>query len=200
MKMGLPIAKLVIATNENDILSRFWATGAYEIHGVSPTISPSMDIQIASNFERYLYDLQGRSAERVRGLMANLRQQGGFSLDNAAMAKARQTFDAGAADEAATKATIKRVLAETGELVDPHTAVGLAVAETHDEARRGPAPMIVLATASAAKFPDAVTEASGVHPTLPPHLADLMEREERLETAANDLATVQTLIRSRFRP
>lgn len=196
-KMGLPVAKLIVATNRNDILARFFESGDYRKGGVTPTISPSMDIQVASNFERLLFDMHGRDAAQVRGLMADLDKNGGFSVSANALAESRQLFAAGRADEATTKATIKQAYRlSNGLLVDPHTAVGLAVAAEQRSRRAVPAeiPLITLATADAAKFPDAVREATGEHPSLPPRMADLFERPERQTVLPNDVAAVRAFI------
>ncbi len=191
--MGLPIRRLVVATNRNDILARFFESGLYRAAEVRSTMSPSMDIQVASNFERLLFDLAGRDGGRVAALMASFAQSGEIALEAERLAAARETFDAVAVDEEATLAAIARVYAETGMLIDPHTAVGVAAART---CRRDPeTPLVVLATAHPAKFPEAVERATGVRPSLPARLADLLEREERYDVLANDLATIQDHIR-----
>jgi threonine synthase len=177
-KMGLPIERLVIATNANDILTRTLESGAYETRGVMPTIAPSMDIQISSNFERLLYEVHGRDGGEIRRLMARLGQSGGFTLDGPALDAIRARFDAGRASEAEISATIARTLEESGYLLDPHTAIGVHVAE-HCPA--GDAPMVVLATAHPAKFPDAVEAACGVRPALPPSLEPMMSAPERFQ-------------------
>jgi threonine synthase len=176
--MGLPIDRLTVATNVNDILARTIATGTYELREVVPTSSPSMDIQVASNFERLLFDIHGRDGRVVRALMASLAQSGRFALSASALSALRAVFSADRADEDETAATIRTLLRETGHLVDPHTAVGIAVAEK--EIRDQSIPMIVLGTAHPAKFPDAVEAASGVRPQLPEWLADLDRRPERV--------------------
>jgi len=192
-RMGLPIDRLIVATNENDILHRTLQTGTYRRAGVTPTISPSMDIQVSSNFERLLFELYDREGPAVAGLMAELSSKGEFTLSQGAREALAEEFDSARADQAATSATIARVRAETGHILDPHTAVGVAAAM----ARRGdPAiPMIALGTAHAAKFPDAVEAACGVRPALPPRMADLYERDERLTVVPNDLGAIESLIR-----
>lgn len=191
-RMGLPVADLVIATNRNDILSRCLHSGVYDMRDVQPSLSPSMDIQISSNFERLLFALYDQDSAAIRGLMESLRQNGRFHLSAAAHARLKERFCSGAADDSATLATIASVYRETGYLLDPHTAVGVHAART---CRRVPdAPMVTLATAHPAKFPDAVTQASGVHPALPPHLADIFDRPERLRVLPNDAAAIQSLI------
>ena len=127
--MGLPVDRLVIATNVNDILARTIATGSYELREVVPTSSPSMDIQVASNFERLLFDAYGRDGRAVRALMASLAQSRRFVLSAPALSAIRAVFSAGRADENETAATIRTMLRETGHFIDPHTAVGVAVAE-----------------------------------------------------------------------
>lgn len=193
-QMGLSIEQLVIATNQNDILHRTLETGEHRKGEVRPSISPSMDIQVSSNFERVLFDALGRDGQAVARLMADL-GQGGFALPPEALAFLRRTFASGRASEEETLATIARTYAETGELVCPHTAVGLKVAAEH----QGAAPMVTLATAHPAKFPDAVEQATGQHPALPEHMADLFERPERLTRVANDVARIESLIRERRR-
>jgi len=176
--MGLPIDRLTVATNVNDILARTIATGAYELRDVVPTSSPSMDIQVASNFERLVFDIYRRDGRVVRALMASLAQSRRFALSASALSALRAVFSADRADEDETAATIRTMLRETEQLIDPHTAVGIAVAEK--EIRDQSIPMIVLGTAHPAKFPDAVEAASGVRPQLPEWLADLDRRPERV--------------------
>lgn len=200
VKMGLPVAKLIVATNRNDILARFFASGDYRKGGVEPTISPSMDIQVASNFERLLFDMHGRDGAQIRKLMGELDQTGGFTVSPNALAETRQLFAAGKADEAATRAMLKTACeAGNGLLVDPHTAVGLVVAAEQRAARAIPAEtaLITLATADAAKFPAAVEAATGRHPALPPRMADLFERAERQTILKNDYAIVRNFIETR---
>lgn len=178
-RMGLPVGRLRIATNVNDILARTLATGAYEVRQVHATSSPSMDIQVSSNFERLVFEAAGRDAAVVRGLMASLSQSGRFELPAQAVRAIRHDFDAGSADEDETAAAIRAAWREQGELVDPHTAVALAVEER--ETANPPVPMVMLSTAHPAKFPDAVEAACGVRPDLPGWLSGLMTRPERIE-------------------
>ena len=192
-RMGLPIDRLVVATNQNDILHRCLQTGAYRPDGVSPSISPSMDIQVSSNFERALFEAYGRDGGAVRQLMDELKS-GGFTVSQGALEALREVFDSGACSEDATRDSIRRTFDETGELLCPHTAVGVQVARQH---LKPDVPMITLATAHPAKFPAAVEEASGQHPPLPPHMADLYERPERIIRVANDLGAIESLIRQR---
>jgi threonine synthase len=195
-RMGLPIDRLVVATNVNDILARTLATGTYEVREVVATSSPSMDIQVSSNFERLLFEACGRDAAQVRGLMASLAQSGRFSVSTPALGKIRELFSAGRADENETAAEIRTTLRETARLIDPHTAVGLAVAEkeTRDPTRDSAIPMIVLGTAHPAKFPDAVNAACGVRPELPEWLGDLTARKERATTMPVDQAAIEKFI------
>jgi threonine synthase len=192
-RMGLPIDKLVIATNQNDILDRALRSGDYRTNGVRPSISPSMDIQVSSNFERALFDAYGRDGAAITALMAEMKT-GGFRISQGAIEALRGTFASGRCDEVETLATIHRTLAQTGELLCPHSAVGVKVAEEHI----GLAPMITLATAHPAKFPDAVERATGIRPGLPPHMADLFDKPERMTRVPNDLAALQALVRERI--
>ena len=191
-QMGLPIEKLVIATNQNDILDRAMRSGDYRTHGVRPSISPSMDIQVSSNFERALFDAYGRDGSAVAALMAELKQ-GGFHISANAMAALGAQFASGRCSEEETLDTIRRTFARTGEILCPHSAVGVKVAEEH----LGTIPMITLATAHPAKFPDAVESAMGQRPALPPRMADLFGRPERVTRAPDDLAALEALIRER---
>ena len=193
-RMGLAVDRLVVATNENDILARTLGSGRYEVSGVTATSSPSMDIQVSSNFERLLFEAASRDAGTVVRAMDGLRQSGAFTLADAEREAVAADFEAGRADEAAVFATIRETLAETGYLLDPHTAVGLAVARE----RRDPAvPMVTLATAHPAKFPDAVEAACGTRPPLPPRMGDLMTRGERFKLIPNELAALEGFIRER---
>jgi threonine synthase len=195
--MGLPVDRLVVATNVNDILTRTIATGIYELRDVVPTSSPSMDIQVASNFERLLFDIHGRDGRAVRALMASLAQSRRFALSAQALSALRAVFSADRADENETAAAIRTMLRETGHLIDPHTAVAVAVAEK--ETRDPSIPMVVLGTAHPAKFPDAVEAACGVRPPLPEWLADLDRRPERVTTLPVDQMAVERHILSASR-
>ncbi|MGR3822882.1 MAG: threonine synthase [Salipiger marinus] len=193
-RMGLPIDRLVVATNQNDILHRCLTSGGYVTSEVHPSISPSMDIQVSSNFERALFDAYDRDGAAVAQLMTELKS-GGFHVSQGARQALREVFDSGRTSEDDTLATITRTLTQTGELLCPHSAVGVAVAE----AQRDPAvPMVTLATAHPAKFPDAVERATGHRPALPERMADLFDRPERVTPVANDLAALETLIRERI--
>jgi threonine synthase len=197
-RMGLPIERLTIATNSNDILARTLDTGAYEMRGVTATTSPSMDIQISSNFERLLFEAHGRDGAAVRRLMQSLQQSGRFEIAGEALARIRSEFDATALGEDEVAAEIAACWTQAGYLVDPHTAIGVGAARR--ALKRDPAtPMIVLGTAHPAKFPAAVKAASGVEPKLPAHLSDLMERKERLTLLPNDLGEVEAFVRRHAR-
>jgi threonine synthase len=191
-RLGLPIDRLVIATNVNDILARTLSTGTYELRDVVPTTSPSMDIQVASNFERLVFDAYDRDANAVRALMGSLAQSRRFALSARALAHIRALFTADRADEEEVAATMRSVRRETGNFVDPHTAVGIAVAEK--ETRDPAVPMVVLATAHAAKFPDAVEAACGERPQLPEWLSDLNQRPERVTVLPADQSAVEHFV------
>lgn len=191
--MGLPIEKLIIGSNRNDILDRFFKSGEMRVETVVPTISPSMDIQVSSNFERLLFDLHDRDGERLSAQMADFRATGAFRVTPDQLAKARALFDSHRLDDDGIRATIAETLARTGQLVDPHTAVGLAAAR---QCRvDADVAVVSLACAHPAKFPEAVERASGRVPALPPRLADLFDRPERTTVLPNDLTTIQQHIR-----
>ncbi len=192
-RMGLPIEQLVIATNQNDILHRALSSGHYKVGEVAASISPSMDIQVSSNFERALFEAYGRDGNAVRQLMGEL-EQGGFAISQGALQALRETYASARVSEAETSAEISRQLAATGQIICPHTAVGTKVAANHS----GNVPMITLATAHTAKFPDAVEAATGIHTPLPKHMADLYERPERITNVANDLSAIEHLITERI--
>jgi threonine synthase len=193
-RMGLPIDRLVVATNVNDILVRTFATGTYEIRDVIATTSPSMDIQVSSNFERLLFDAYGRDAQAVRALMASLAQHRRFVLSASAIKELRSLFTTDRADEQESAAEIRAWVREADYCVDPHTAVALAVAEK--EKRDPSVPMVVLSTAHPAKFPDAVKAACGVTPALPDTLADLGRRNERIVVLPADQTAVERYVTS----
>ncbi len=194
-RMGLPIAKLNIATNQNDILHRCLETGTYAKGTVSPSISPSMDIQVSSNFERALFDAYDRDGAAIAQLMDELQSEGSFKVSQGALETLRDTFGSGRASESETSETIRTARAQMGELLCPHTAVGVKVAE---ELRDPATPMVTLATAHPAKFPDAVEAATGIRPPLPIRMADLYDRPERSTQVPNDLAALETLIEERI--
>jgi threonine synthase len=195
-QMGLPIERLVIATNANDILRRTLDKGRYEMDGVQSTISPSMDIQISSNFERLLFEASGRDGAVIARMMAALKQSRGFELPAECLANIRRDFAAGTTDEAETQSVIARTFEQSAYLLDPHTAVGVGVARKLPQSS---VPMVTLATAHPAKFPDAVASASGVTPELPAWLADLHQRPERVSVLDNDQRAIEEFIVARSR-
>ena len=195
--MGLPIEALMISTNRNDILTRFFETGEMKMSNVEPSFSPSMDIQISSNFERYLFDLLGRDSMKLTEYMNEFKKNGKFKLGDNLMAQARKDFRAHRCNDEETLAMIKACYDETAEVIDPHTAVGLSAALAY---KGDPSvPVVNLACAHAAKFPDAVEKATGRRPELPERLDDLMERPEVLTPLPNDLQQVQTFVREHSR-
>ena len=198
MKMGLPIEKLIVATNSNDILTRFFEKGAMEKGAVTPTLAPSMDIQISSNFERYLFELMGRDSVALKKAMTDFAEKGHFEVTKDQLTQALTLFDAGRADDAATLETIARIYKEADLLMDPHSAIGLNVAYAQRD-KRGPSdvPIVSLACAHPAKFPDAVKKATGVHPALPAFLSDLMDRDEVMHKLDNDLVSLQHYIKEK---
>ena len=191
-RMGLPIDRLIIATNVNDILTRTLATGTYEPRAVVATTSPSMDIQVSSNFERLLFEAYDRDAGAIRAAMASLTQGRRFTLSARALSSIRALFTADRADEDEVAATMRTVKRETGNFIDPHTAVAIAVAEK--ETRDPAVPMVVLSTAHAAKFPDAVEAACGVRPALPEWLTSISERPERVTALPADQSAVERFV------
>jgi threonine synthase len=190
-RMGLPVERLVIATNDNDILARTLSSGRYETRGVVATTSPSMDIQVSSNFERLLFEASDRDARATVASMESLKQSGAFSVAEGTLAAIRRDFAAGRSSMDETAAAIRAMLDGNGYLCDPHTATAIHVA------RRQPAtstPMIVLSTAHPAKFPDAVEAAVASRPNLPSWLSGLMEREETYSVLPSDLEMVEDYI------
>ncbi len=195
--MGLPIERLVVGSNRNDILTRFFKTGRMTLEPVQPTLSPSMDIQISSNFERLLFDLYDRDGPSLAAAMAGFRRSGELAPGEERWRTARAVFDAHRLDDRETLQAIADIHAGSGELVDPHTAIGVAAAHA---ARHGDSvPTVALATAHPAKFPEAVERATGIRPPLPAALADLDERPETVEVLPNDVRTVKDFIRGRQR-
>lgn len=190
-RMGLPVDRLVIATNDNDILARTLKTGRYEMRGVVATTSPSMDIQISSNFERLLFEAHGRDPQAIRRQMEGLKQSGAFEIGEKVLKAIRKEFRAGRATQKQVAATIAETLEKTGYLLDPHTATGVFVAAKN---ARTASPMVTLSTAHPAKFPAAVKSASGIDPALPSWLAGMMQREERFEILDPELDTVEAFI------
>lgn len=190
-QMGLPIERLVIASNVNDILPRTVATGVYEKRGVTATTSPSMDIEVSSNFERYLFEAQGRDSALIRGQMAALAQSGRFEVKGGPELLARD-FSAASASEEDVAEIIRRTRQVSGYMTEPHTACGLVAAERC--LKPGSTPQVVLSTAHPAKFPDTIERILGERPQLPPRLASLMTDEERTTLLPNDLRAVESFI------
>ncbi|MGH6862994.1 MAG: threonine synthase, partial [Methylocella sp.] len=195
-RLGLPIDRLVIATNSNDILTRALASGGYVVQTVRPTQSPSMDIQVSSNFERLLFEAHGRDAGALCRLIAGVQQSQGFSIASGPLKTIRAEFDAFSVAEAETTREIARTWRETGFLADPHTAVGLSAARTA-KAHASGSLHVVLGTAHPAKFPDAIAHATGLRPELPGHLAGLFERKEKYSILPNDQTEIERFIRAR---
>ncbi|MEY4819481.1 MAG: threonine synthase [Actinomycetota bacterium] len=193
-QMGADIEKLIVGSNSNDILTRFFETHSMDMVPVVPTLSPSMDIQISSNFERLLFDMNNRDGGATTEQLNQFRQLGKLSVEPDQFAKwIAPTFLAHRVNDAETLAVMKRIYGESGMLVDPHTAVGIASAEACAEPG---VPTITLATAHPAKFPDAVKKATGVHPALPDHVADLFDRKERIVNLPNDLQAIEAFVAS----
>ena len=194
-KMGLPIRRLVVASNKNDILTRFFDTGKLVLGEVQPSLSPSMDIQVSSNFERLMFELFGREGAAVKEAMVTLRTTGVLDLGQTRLNEARILFDGRRADDQRTIEVIRDIAQATGELIDPHTAVGIAAALEAD--LPADVPLVALACAHPAKFPDAVTEATGQRPPLPDRLADLYQRPETFTRLPNDVEAVKQFVRDR---
>jgi threonine synthase len=196
-KMGLPIEALIVASNRNDILTRFFETGEMKTNAVEPSISPSMDIQISSNFERYLFELLDHDSHALRETMIAFKQSGQFTIAPERLARTRTAFLAHRCSDEETLLTIRQCFEKTGFVIDPHTAVALSGALAHEASLKGP--IIALACAHAAKFPDAVEQALGIRPSLPARLGDLLARPEKLMALQNNLSHVQDFIKSHAR-
>ena len=194
-RLGLPIEKLIVGSNANDILTRFFDSGTMEMAGVVPTLSPSMDIQISSNFERLLFEHYRRDGLAVAKVMRRFRKNGHVNFGKARWRAMRKQFEGYRVGDNATKAMIGEIYRLTGELLDPHTSIGVAAARSADT---GNTPVITMATAHPAKFPRAVEEATGRHPALPPRLADLMGREERMDVLPAETRAVADFISGRL--
>ena len=192
-RMGLPIEKLVVATNRNDILNRALSTGRYDVQKVMPSLSPSMDIQVSSNFERALFDAMDRDGAQVAQAMNDLKA-GDFEIPPDVLVKLKQHFSSGRCDESETLKTIRHMYERTGEVLCPHSAVGVKVATQH----QGKEPMITLATAHPAKFPDAIEQAIGQRPDLPPRMADLYTLDEHITQMPNARVALQSFIQERI--
>jgi threonine synthase len=189
-RMGLPVDRLVIGTNRNDILARYFATGQMAIAPVEPSLSPSMDIQVSSNFERLLFELKGRSGAAVGEAMRRFRQNGRMPGDDQGWRLARRLFSAHKLDDAQTVKTIADTYARSGMMIDPHTAVAVGAARAEIAAGEASSPMVALACAHPAKFPDAIERATGIRPPLPPALSDIFERRERITVLPSDIGAV----------
>ncbi len=197
-RMGLPIERLVVATNENDILARAMAEGRYRPKGVTATLSPSMDIEVSSNFERLMFEASDQDPELIRAMMTDFARHGWFEIPSTVLQRIRADFSAERIDEAACIAEMTRVYRESGLILDPHSAIGVSAARRALES--SPAtPVVSLGTAHPAKFPDAVERATGIRPPLPPHLTGLMEREETSVVLANDRIAVADYLRETAR-
>ncbi len=202
--LGLPIERLVIGTNANDILARYLTSGAMTIAPVVPSLSPSMDIQVASNFERLLFELYDKDGAAVTQAIGNFRVTGSLPQDDDAWRRTRALFSAYRVDDSMTLATIADTYRRSGLLIDPHTAVAVAAARAElaraELAEEGGAtPIVALATAHPAKFPDAVERATGIRPALPPALAEIIEKRERVTTLPNDVGAVARFVRAHAR-
>jgi len=184
----------VIATNQNDILHRTLEAGSYTTEGVVPSISPSMDIQVSSNFERALFYAYDQDGAAVKEQMDSLKQGGSFKVSQGAYQSLKETYASGRVSEVQTSAMITTAQAQMGELLCPHSAIGVHVAQDH----LGATPMITLATAHPAKFPAAVEAASGTHPPLPARMADLYDRDETITHVKGDVTAIQNIIRERI--
>jgi threonine synthase len=193
--MGLPIQQLIVGSNRNDILTRFFHSGAMKMSKVAPSLSPSMDIQVSSNLERLLFDLFDRKGERLGAAMTAFRETGRFTAPKKGWAQTAKLFKAHRLDDRETLAAMRDIHKRTGMLVDPHSAIGIAAAlEQRKTGKSDATPTIALATAHPAKFPDAVEKATGIRPGLPAHLSDLLSRKERLSELPNDLKKVQDYV------
>jgi len=197
-RMGLPIAQLIVGSNRNDILTRFLSNNDMTVRAVEPSLSPSMDIQVSSNFERLLFELLGRDARATTDTMLRFRTEGRMPVTNEAWREATQIFRGFALDDEGILAEIARLHRTSGYLADPHTAVGTAAALAVPPSDRA-IPVVVAATAHPAKFPDAVRQATGITPPLPARLADLYERPERLSRLPARLEAIETFVRSHAR-
>ena len=196
--MGLPVGRLSVATNENDILARALVTGRYEMAGVVATSSPSMDIQISSNFERLLYEVTGRDAPLLRSMMTTLQQSKSFTIPAQALDVMRRDFTALRADRDAVDDEMKQTWQRAGYLLDPHTAIGVKAARALLKDDRA-TPVVALGTAHPAKFPEAVKAATGIHPALPDHLSDLLSRNERVTLLPNNQEKIEAFITAHAR-
>jgi threonine synthase len=197
--LGLPIGRLIVGTNANDILARYLTRGDMSVATVVPSLSPSMDIQISSNFERLLFELKGQNGAAIAAALRNFRQSGTLPPDDQSWRRARDLFAGHRVDDEMTVATIADTYRRTGMLIDPHSAVGVHAARAVLETDDGDGPMVALATAHPAKFPDAVERATGIRPPVPPALAEIFEKRERIVVLPNDVGAVTRFVRSHAR-
>jgi threonine synthase len=197
-RMGLPIERLIVGANRNDILARFITSNDMSAKPVEPSLSPSMDIQVSSNFERLLFELLGRDAKATAETMTRFRAEGHMPVPDTAWKQATELFHGFTLSDDGILTEIRRLHAESAYLADPHTAVATAAARAHRPADRG-IPVVVASTAHPAKFPDAVEQATGFRPPLPARMADLYEREERYEVMPNDLGVIEAMVRGHAR-
>ena len=193
-QMGAPLRRLIVASNDNDILTRFFNSHTMDVTGVHPTLSPSMDIQVSSNFESLLFEMNNRDGAVTAAQLSRFRDKGKLVVEPDQFDQwITPTFAAGRANDHDTLSAIRSVYENTGMLIDPHTAVGVKVAREFAE---DGVPMLTMATAHPAKFPDAVERATGERPVLPEHLADLLDRPEHTSHLPNDLAAVEAFVAS----
>lgn len=195
-KMGLPIDQFIIGSNRNDILTRFFESGEMTQRIVEPSLSPSMDIQISSNFERYLFEVSGRDAAKISQTMEAFKQNGSFAADSALFEAVKQQFSAHRLDDEQTQAEILHWYQKTGEVIDPHSIIGVAAAraKAHDPA----IPVVCMGTADPAKFADAVEPVIGAKVPFPERLAKVLDAKERFDVLENNLETVQRYIRQKI--
>lgn len=194
-KMGAPIDKLIIGSNRNDILTRFFETGKMTKEMVEPSLSPSMDIQVSSNFERFLFDLLDRDGSLVRSKMEDFKIKGQYDLGENQTNEARKMFESYRCSDENTIAMMSQCYKDTRYILDPHTSVGVHAAKLSQYKK---SPVVALSCAHPAKFPDAVKAAIGLHPSLPPHLSDLHDREERMDVLENDIEGLKKFILERI--
>jgi threonine synthase len=192
--MGLPVTRLIVGSNRNDILARFLDSNDMSMAPVEPSLSPSMDIQVSSNFERLLFEMLDREPAATAEVMTAFRANGRMDVPEATWHRIRTVFHGFRLDDAGTTAEIRRLHKACGYLADPHTAIGIAAARANAPPRG--VPTVAMATAHPAKFPDAIEQAIGIRPALPPRLADLMTRPERFTILPNDLAAVEANVRA----
>ena len=190
-EMGLPIGRLIVGSNRNDILTRFFQNGIMQQRTVTPTLTPSMDIQISSNFERYLFELLDHDSDRLNDHMQSFSKSGQFRVDRALLDRARQSFSSYSINDQQIRQQIRQTWQATGEIIDPHSIIGIAAARLEGDSS---APTVVIGTAHPAKFPDAIREVTGKTVSLPEFVGDLMNMEESSSDIDNDLPALKSLI------